>query len=116
MRERLASCLAAAAFALAQVAAAGPPLPVLQVIDTVRGLAAEEIGVKKSDIDTFTSLADQGFDETSLRSLIVSVQQEFSVVISELEIHQAKAREPNVPLSVRVIAELVVRHQRSEWQ
>ena len=115
MRGWLAACVVAAGVALAPCAAAGAPLPILQVIDTVRGLAAEEIGAKKSDIDTFTSLADQGFDETSLRSLIVSVQQEFGVVISELEIHQAKAREPNVPLSVRVIAELVVRHQRSDW-
>jgi len=46
----------------------------------------------------------------------VSVNQEFGVVISELEIHQAKAREPAVPLSVRAIAELVVRHQQADWR
>ena len=93
-----------------------PPVSILEVRDTVRALAAAEIGVKKKDINMIQSLADQGFDERSLRSLIVSVQQEFGVVISEQEMFEARAREPAVPLSVRVIADLVMQHQRdSQW-
>lgn len=115
MRRWVTACLAATGLALAAPVPAGPPVPMMQIVDTVRGLAAEEIGVKKTDINVIDSLAVQGFDENSLRSLIVSVQQEFGVVISELEVHQAKAREPAVPLSVRAIADLVARQQRAEW-
>jgi len=115
MRPRLVPWLLGAILGLAAPVHAGPPISIMEVRDTVRELAAAEIGVKKKDINIVDSLADQGFDERSLRSLIVAVQQEFNVVIPDNEIYEAKQREPAVPLSVRVIADLVVQHQRSNW-
>jgi acyl carrier protein len=112
MDRRAAVCGLAAGLGIAMRVPAGAPVPIMEVIDTVRALAAEGIGVKKKDINIIHSLAVQGFNEQSLRGLIVAVQQEFNVVIPEDEIYQAKQNEPAVPLSVRVIADLVVRHQR----
>ena len=115
MRTCLALVLLAAGLLQAMPVQAGSPVPVMEVIDTVRGLAAAEIGVKKKDINIIDSLAVQGFNESSLQSLIVAVQQEFGVVIPDDAIQQAKWNEPGVPLSVRVIADLVVRHMRPDW-
>jgi hypothetical protein len=112
MNRRALAWLLAACLGVASRSYAAPPVSIMEVRDTVRELAAAEIGVKKKDINVVDSLAVQGFNEQSLRGLIVAVQQEFNVVIPEDEIYQAKQNEPGVPLSIRVIADLVVRHQR----
>jgi len=114
MNRRRAAWLLGAIVAFATLVRAAPPVSIMEIRDTVRELAAAEIGVKKKDINIVDSLAVQGFNEQSLRSLIVAVQQEFNVVIPEDEIYQAKQNEPAVPLSIRVIADLVARHQRQQ--
>jgi len=112
-RVLVVAAMATLGLALPRPGAAASPVSPVEVIATVRALAAAEIGVKANDIDIHKSLAAQGFDEHSLRSLIIAVQQEYSVMISEREMHEARWNEPAVPLSVRLIADLVVAHKRA---
>lgn len=93
---------------------AADPLPEWQIADIIRTLAAEQIGVKTADIDTIRSLAAQGYREQDLHELVVAIEGEFSIVISDEVIRQAKWRDPMPPVSVRELAKLVVRQMRQD--
>jgi acyl carrier protein len=107
--------LAAAAVCLActQVASAAERLPYPEIVDTIRSLAAEHLGRKKSDINTVDSLFAQGMSESTFGALVVAIQDEFGVVIPDDEIRQAKWSDPMVGLSVRRLAELVEKRMQS---
>jgi acyl carrier protein len=107
--------LAAAAVCLActQAASAAERLPYPEIVDTIRSLAAEHLGRKKSDISTVDSLFAQGMSESTFGALVIAVQDEFGVVIPDDEIRQAKWNDPMVGLSVRRLAELVEKRMQS---
>jgi acyl carrier protein len=91
-----------------------PPVPYSEIVDTVRDLAAEQVGRKPAEIDTVRSLAQQGLSENGLHALVIALQQEFDVVIPDDELQLAKWNDPVVGLSVRQLADMVARHQRPE--
>jgi|SRR5215831_10410481 len=110
-RARLfASLLVMAASAPPGVAL--PPSPYAEIVDTVRGLAAEQVGRKPADIDLVRSLAAQGFSENDLHELVIAINDEFGVVISTDELRRAKQNDPMPPLSVSFLARLVESHQQ----
>ena len=84
-----------------------PPVPKFEIIDGIRGLAAQHLRVEKDDVDTHVSLAAQGMTESQLNELVMDIGQEFGVVISSRAIFEAKQREPVQPLSVRLLADMV---------
>ena len=113
MRAWLATAVIATGMALAQPGLAADRLPYPEILDTVRALAADELGVKASDIDTLRSLAAQGMSVKQLHSLIIAMQQEFRVVIPENELAQAKWNDEVTPLSVQRLAQMVSRQMQS---
>jgi acyl carrier protein len=104
---------AAAGLACALTATAAERLPYPEILDTVRSLAAEHLGRKKSDVSTVDSLFAQGMTESTFGALVVAIQHEFGVVIPDDEIRQAKWNDPMVGLSVRRLAQLVDRQMKS---
>ena len=112
MRAALAAVLLAAGFALAAPAAAAQPVPMHEIVDTVRDLAAAQIGRKPGDINTVQSLFAQGYTERDLMDLVVAVQMEFNIVIPDNEIQQGKWNDAVRGFSVRRLAELVARQMQ----
>jgi acyl carrier protein len=104
--------IAAAGLAGTLTAAAAERLPYAEIVDTVRSLAAEHLGRKKSDISTVDSLFAQGMTESTFGALVIAIQDEFGVVIPDDEIRQARWNDPMVGLSVRRLAELVEKRMR----
>ena len=105
--------LAAAVLALAGApCGAAPPVPEWQLVDTIRALAAQQIGVKTADIDTVSSLATQGFREQDLQELVYAIQNEFNVVIPDDQLRRMKWNDPMPAVSVRLLARAVARHMR----
>jgi len=113
VRRGILFVLLAAGLASAMPAAAIPPVPYAEILETVRELAADELGVKKSDIDTLRSLAAHGMTEKQLHALVIAIEDEFGVVLPDNEVQQAKWNDPVTPLSVRRLADLVYRQQQS---
>jgi hypothetical protein len=98
----------------AMQALARPPVPKFEIIDGIRGLAAQQLRVRKEDVDVRISLAAQGMTESQLNELVIDIGQEFGVVLSSRAIFEAKQREPIHPLSVRTLADMV--EQRAQRQ
>jgi len=114
MRRWTAVALLAVGAFLAPPAPAIPPVPMFEVIDTIRGLTADQLGIKKSEVDLTQSLAAQGMSENGLHSLVIDIQQEFGVVIPDRELTMAKWNDPIRPLSVRRLADLVAEQMHPE--
>jgi acyl carrier protein len=112
-RAWLAATLLAAGVAFAPPAPAVPPAPYHEILETTRELAAGDLGREPQEIDTTRSLLAQGMNEKMLRALVIELQQEFGVVIPDDELRQARWNDPVVGLSVRRIADMVVRHMRA---
>ena len=114
MRRWIAVSLLAVTAVGAAPCLALPPLPLAEIVDTVRGLAADQIGVRKEDLDTVRSLAAQGLSETGLHELVIAMQDEFGVVLPDDEIYRAKYNDSLVGLSVRRLAQLVFDHMHPQ--
>jgi len=112
MRTWIAMSLLITGVALAPPCAAVPPVPYHEIVDTVRKLAAQELGRKTSEVETTRSLFSQGLSENGLTSLLASVQSEFGVVFRDDDILQRKWNDPVSPLTVRRIAEMVSREMQ----
>jgi acyl carrier protein len=112
MRAWLAAAIFGAAVAIAPPGDAAPPVPYHEIVDTVRELAAERMGLKKEDVDTARSLMAQGLSEKNLISLLSEVQSEFNVVFRDDEMARRKWNDSVSPLTVRRIAELVSEQMR----
>lgn len=112
MRAAFAAALLAAGLALATPGAAAQPVPMHEIVGTVRDLAAAQVGRKPVDVDTVQSLFAQGFSERDFAELVAAVQMEFNVVIPEEEIQQGKWNDAVRGFSVRRLAELVARQMR----
>ncbi len=112
MRARVATALLVAGMILSAPGEAAPPVPYHEIVDTVRGMAAERMGLKKSDVDTMRSLLAQGLSEKNLISLLSEVQGEFNVVFRDDEMTRRRWNDSVSPLTVRRIAELVSEQMR----
>ena len=112
MRAWLAAALLAAGVAFSPPGAAAQPVPYHEIVDTVRALAAEQLGIRKADVDTTRSLLAQGLSENGLTRLLSNVQSEFNVVFRDDEMARRKWNDPMSPLTVRRIAELVAEQMR----
>ena len=109
MRAAFAAVLLAAGLALAAPAGAAQPVPMNEIIEKVRDLAAAQVGRKPGDINTIQSLFAQGFSERDFMELVGTVQMEFNIVIPDNEIQQGKWDDAVRGFSVRRLAELVAR-------
>ena len=119
IRARLAPRMLAAVVVAASASIAPPceaqrPMPYAEIVETVRELAAQEMGRKTADIDTVRSLFAQGLTENQFSALIVALQDEFGIVLRDDEVTRGKWNDPVVGVSVRRLADLVSRHQRPE--
>jgi len=112
MRGALVALCMAAGLALATPGAAAQPVPMNEIVDTVRDLAAAQIGRKSLEINTVQSLFAQGFTERDLIELVGTVQLEFNVVIPDDQIQQGKWNDAVRGFSVRRLAELVAAQMR----
>ena len=112
MRAWLAATLFAAGMACSLPGETAPPVPYHEIVDTVREMAAERMGVKKEDVDTARSLMAQGLSEKNLISLLSEVQSEFNVVFRDDEMARRRWNDSVSPLTVRRIAELVSEQMR----
>jgi len=112
MRAALVALCLATGLALATPGAAAQPVPMHEIVDTVRDLAARQIGRRGVEINTVQSLFAQGFTERDLIELVGAVQMEFNVVIPDSEIQQGKWNDPVRGFSVRRLAELVAAQMR----
>jgi len=92
-----------------------PPVPMTEIVDTIRGLAADELGVKKSDVDLVRSLAAQGMSENELHALVVAINDEFAVVLPERDIADAKQNDPFRALSVLRLADMVAERMNPRY-
>jgi acyl carrier protein len=84
-----------------------PPVPLHEIIDTVRELAAAQIGRPAAEINTVQSLFAQGLTENGLTELISAINLEFGIVIPDSEIHRAKWNDAVSGFSCRRLADLV---------
>ncbi len=114
MRRQLLGAVLAAGLLAAAPAMARSPVPMHEIVDTVRALAAAQLGRKPADIDTIQSLFAQGLDENGLTELVSVIQIEFGVVIPDNEIHRGKWNDAVRGFSVRRLADLVAAHLRPE--
>jgi hypothetical protein len=112
MRAWLAAAILVAAVGIARPVVAAPPVPYHEIVDTVRELAAEHMGLRKADVDTTRSLMVQGLSEKNLVSLLSAVQTEFNVVFRDDEMARRRWNDSASPLTVRRIAELVSEQMR----
>lgn len=112
MRAAFRALLLAAGLALATPGTAAQPVPMHEIIDTVRELAAVQVGRKPNDINTVQSLFAQGFSERDLMELVGAVQMEFNIVIPDNEIQHGKWNDAVRGFSVRRLAELVARQMQ----
>ena len=101
----------AAGTLLAAPCLALPPVPMAEIVDTIRELAADQIGIRKTDLEVTRSLAAQGMSEKGLHVLVIAIQDEFGVVIPDDALWQAKRDDSVRALSVQRLAELVVEHR-----
>ena len=113
MRRRVLKGLAVMAVACVPIAMSREPMPFWDIVETVRSLAADHLGRKRSDVNTVDSLFAQGMGEDAFDALMIAVQDEFGVVIPDNEIHQAKWNDPMAGLSVRRIAQMVEKRMQS---
>jgi acyl carrier protein len=112
MRAALVALCLATGLALATPGAAAQPVPMHEIVDTIRDLAAKQIGRQGVEINTVQSLFAQGFTERDLIELVGALQMEFNVVIPDSEIQQGKWNDPVRGFSVRRLAELVAAQMR----
>jgi acyl carrier protein len=112
MRPWIAIAMFAAGFAAPPPGAALEPVTYAEIIQTIRGLAADHLGVKAADVDTVSSLFSQGMNEKSFDALVVEIQQEFGVVLDANDLRQAKWNDSVRALSVRRLADMVERQMR----
>jgi acyl carrier protein len=112
MRAWTAAACVAASLALASTGMAATPLPHAEIVDTVRDLAARQIGRKPAEINTVQSLFAQGLTEKGLMELVTDIQMEFNVVIPDSEIQHGKWNDPVRGFSVRRLADLVERQMQ----
>ena len=111
MRRALVLLLLASAL-LAPPAGALPPVPLNEIVDTVRDLAAAQIGRPAVEINTVQSLFAQGLTENGLAELVSAIDQEFGVVIPDSEIHRGKWNDTVSGFSCRRLADLVAAQMR----
>jgi acyl carrier protein len=114
MRGGVAGALLAVSLAFSAPGTAAPPVPYHEIVDTVRELAAEHMGLKKAEVDTTRSLLAQGLTEKGLLALLSAVQGEFGVVFRDDEMTRRKWNDAVSPLTVRRIAELVSEQMREQ--
>ena len=114
MKRSMLAALLVAGMLGAQAGMAGPQVPPHEIVDTVRELAAAQLGRKPAEINTVQSLFAQGLSENGLMELVSDIQMEFNVVIPDSEIHQGKWNDPVRGFSVRRLADLVAAHMRPE--
>src|SRR6185369_10488027 len=112
MRQWIVLSMFAAGFAAAPPCPALEPMTYTEIVETIRALAADHLGVKTADVDTVSSLFSQGLNEKSFDALVVEVQQEFGVVLDANGIRQAKWNDNARALSVRRLADMVDRQMR----
>lgn len=117
MRPGLAKVMLATAMLAAGIAAApcgaADPVPYNDIVASIRSLAADHLGVKATDVNTVSSLFAQGMNEKTFDALVVAVQQEFGVVLDSQELNQAKWNDKTRAMSIRRLADMVERQQRS---
>jgi acyl carrier protein len=113
MRAWLATAVLAVA-AGAPPCEASPPMTYAETVETVRELAAQEMGRKPADIDTVRSLFKQGLTESQFSALMVAIQDECGVVLRDDEVARLKWNDPASGVSVRQLADLVSRHQQDQ--
>ena len=99
------------------VPAGPPPLPYGEVVDTIRSMAASYLGRRAFEVNTIDSLFKQGMNEKQFDAMINEIEDEFRVELPGNEIHQAKWNDPVVGLSVRHLADMVMRrmHNQEPW-
>ena len=112
MRQWLLGAMLVAAIAAAPPAAAAEPVTYPQIVESVRALAADHLGVRPADVDTVSSLFSQGMNEKTFDALVIAVQQEFGVVLAEEDLRQGKWNDNVRALSVRRLADMVERQLR----
>lgn len=112
MRRAWLAVAFAACVTMGPPAAAVPPVPYHEIVDSVQLLAAEVLGRKKSEINTVDSLFAQGMSERQIDALVVAVQNEFGVVLPVDEIQQAMWNDATARFSVRRLANLVEKQMR----
>ena len=116
MRACLATALLAAGLACAPPCAALPPVPMAEIVETVRALAAEQLGRKPAEVDTMQSLFAQGLSEQGFSALVIAIEDEFAVVFSDDELRRAKWNDPVTGLSVRRLAALTAGLMQTQSQ
>ena len=99
------------AFAPVMAPAADAPLPTTSVVMRVRAQVAELLGKRPTDVDVGRSLAAQGADELDLVELVMAVEEEFGVSITDDEIGRHGAWNT---LSVQRLAEIIQKLRRTQ--
>jgi acyl carrier protein len=99
--------------AAAPPGAAVEPVTYAEIVETIRELAADHLGVKAAEVDTVSSLFSQGMNEKSFDALVVEIQQEFGVVLDSNDVRRAKWNDNARALSVRRLADMVSHRQQS---
>ena len=112
MRRRIVLAMLAAGFAVAPAGTAVEPVTYAEIVETIRGLAADHLGVRAAEVDTVSSLSSQGLGEKGFNALVIAVQQEFGVVLPEEDLRQGKWTDNVKALSVRRLADMVERQLR----
>jgi len=107
MRRGLATALLAWGLLASPPGNALPPVPLHEIVDTVRDLAAAQIGRPAAEINTVQSLFAQGLTENGLSELVSAIDLEFGIVIPDSEIHRAKRNDAVNGFSCRRLADLV---------
>ncbi len=107
MRRGLAVGLLAWGLLAAPPGNALPPVPLHEIVDTVRDLAAAQIGRPAGEINTVQSLFAQGLTENGLAELVSAINLEFGIVLPDSEIHRAKWNDTISGFSCRRLADLV---------
>ena len=107
MRRGLATALLAWGLLASPPGNALPPVPLHEIVDTVRDLAAAQIGRPAAETNTVQSLFAQGLTENGLSELVSAIDLEFGIVIPDSEIHRAKWNDAVNGFSCRRLADLV---------
>ena len=111
MRPWFVMAMLGAGFA-APAAMAADQVSYAEIVEKIRGIAADHLGVKAAEVDTVSSLFSQGLGEKSFDALVVELQREFGVVLDANDVRNAKWNDNARALSVRRLADMVERQMR----